>query len=153
MKLKPKLKVIWRGDNKTDYILIKFDILHFPERQEVFEGTPGANSRVPTHYKPIDHQAAFEWWKSRAQNSLFPYVCPSCGTVVPLRNRIVVSKRRCPKCSEEISLTKIDAILDISESDRQQKIQSQSGCGCVILLVTAISSWCAAAIAILCVQY
>ncbi len=147
MKLRPNLKLIWRGDERPDYLLVKFDILLYPDVGRTGVGLKRSESQESSVYKPVDYEAAFDWWQSLPRNSgMFPYVCPNCGTLAPLRKRVVVSKRRCPKCREDISLARIDALLDGLEADRQKKIQSQSGCGCLILLATALYASSAAAI-------
>ena len=137
--LYPNLKVIWQGDDNKKYLLIKYDILQkvAPAAAAIFED-PNVPARK--EYLPEDYDKSFEWWMRRSQNGgQFPYVCPSCGTLVPIRKRIVVSKRSCPKCKESIELATIDFLVEDSEKDRLDTIKKESDCGCTVLITIGMS--------------
>ena len=76
---------------------------------------------APPPPKPTDYPTAFVWWRDRSEDHKFPFPC-QCGVVVPLRQRVVLSKRVCPGCGREITIADIDACLDASEYNRKRTI-------------------------------
>ena len=136
--LSPNLKLIWQGDERKEYLLIKYDIWQYQNKELANQQIDSPARKL---YLPVDYDQAFAWWCGRPQNGgQFPYVCLTCGTMVPIRKRIVVSKRNCPKCHEPITLGTIDFLLKDSEEDRLAHIRKECGCGCLVLITTGIGT-------------
>ena len=46
--------------------------------------------------------------------------CPSCGTRLELRQRVTLTKRKCPHCATPITPEAIDYETNLSKEDRQE---------------------------------
>lgn len=90
--------------------------------------TPGARATNPAE--------SFVWWQQQFKGRTFPYMCRSCGTVIPLRQRVTQSRRACPGCGQGISVKRIDEQIHEREPERLRRMKS----GCVLLVLLVLAS-------------
>ena len=73
-------------------------------------------------------------------NPSYHYCCPECGTELELRQRVTLTKRRCPNCGRLITPDEIDGQaqqqrIELDKKSEPGCVETTFGCGCLIVLL------------------
>src|SRR5438105_171464 len=89
----------------------------------------------------INHPESFVWWARRNKGNVFRYSCDECRTIIPLKNRVAQSKRKCPGCGEPITIETIDEMLDRIEPERRQIIRNEFTMQIVVAILIVLGGF------------